>query len=87
MKKKNFKLLDYKIICVAGKSLDFKKITGLTKTEIQNLNTIGYSGKLNGKKTSFEKYLNTLNKGLFRVIQTKFDNGNFREEYIVVRVI
>jgi hypothetical protein len=59
----------------------------LTEEEIKELDTIGYSGKNSkGEKSSFEKYLNSLNKGEFDVKQTKFDNGTFIEKFNVVRV-
>lgn len=51
------------------------------KEGIKELSKIGYTGKdLKGKKTTFEQYLNSLNKGEFKVER----NGerNFREQYI-----
>lgn len=59
----------------------------LTEDEVNELNTIGYTGKNSkGEKSSFEDYLNSLNKGEFDVTQTKFDDGSFTEKFNVVRV-
>ena len=58
----------------------------LTKQEIENFNTIGYTGKLHGKKTTYEKYLNSLGKGLFSVKLTRMDTGDFCESWSIVRV-
>lgn len=59
----------------------------LTQNELKEFNTIGYTGKNSqGKKTNYEEYLNTLNKGAFSVVQTKYDNGNFCEEFLVTKV-
>jgi len=53
----------------------------------QEFNTIGYTGKTSqGEKISFEKYLNSLNKGVFKIECTKRDNGDFTEKYLVIRV-
>jgi hypothetical protein len=61
------------------------KLTFLTETELINLSTIGYSGKLNGAPETFQSYLNSLGKGTFQVTQTKHDNGDFRERFTIVR--
>lgn len=59
----------------------------LTESEIENFNSIGYSGKdLSGKKNTYEKYLNSLNKGTFVVLQTKHDGGDFSATYLITRI-
>ena len=59
----------------------------LTEAEMEELNTIGYSGKnSNGKRTTREEYLNSLDKGTFKVTQTQFDRGDFRECFHITRV-
>lgn len=32
------------------------------------------------------EYLNNLNKGRFKVVQTKWDDGNFEEKFMIIRV-
>lgn len=54
----------------------------LTKEELTEFNKIGYSGKdSKGRKTNFEQYLNSLDKGIFSVQKTKTDSGDFCEAY------
>jgi hypothetical protein len=57
----------------------------LTEQEKKDLDQIGYSGKLNGVETSRTEYLNSLDKGEFSITQTKRDNGNFIEKFVVSR--
>lgn len=60
----------------------------LTHEEFFELNLIGHTGKTStGKKISREKYLNSLGKGTFQVIQTysNANMGDFREEFTIVR--
>jgi hypothetical protein len=57
----------------------------LSDQEKENLDEIGYSGKLNGVKTSRSEYLNSLGKGEFSISRTKSDNGDFSEAFIVSR--
>lgn len=65
-----------------GQQLDY-----LTEDEKKELDVIGYTGKNSqGVKTTRANYLNSLDKGQFEVEQTKFDNGDFCERFIVVRV-
>lgn len=57
----------------------------LTHEEFFELNLIGHTGKTStGKKISREKYLNSLGKGTFQVIQTHSDTGDFREEFTII---
>lgn len=65
----------------------FGKLPFLSETELEEFNSIGYSGKTTkGIKISRESYLNSLNKGEFQVTQTKFDNGSFQESFFIVWV-
>lgn len=65
----------------------FGKLPFLSETELEEFNSIGYSGKTTkGIKITRQNYLNSLNKGEFQVIQTTFDNGSFEEEFIIVWV-
>jgi len=60
----------------------------LTENEQENFDSIGYSGKtLDGKKMSRSEYLNSLNKGNYSIIQTKFDHGDFSESFTIVKVV
>lgn len=60
----------------------------LSSTEMTELNKIGSSGKNNkGERTSRMDYLNSIGKGVFSVLQTKFDNGDFTERFTIIRVL
>ena len=66
-----------------GQQLDY-----LTEEEKTELDTIGYTGKNSkGERTTKTVYLNSLDKGEFQVETLKRDNGDFCEEFMVVRVI
>jgi hypothetical protein len=65
----------------------FGKLPFLSEIELEDFNSIGYSGKtIKGKKISRENYLNSLNKGKFQITQTKFDDGSFEERFTIVWV-
>lgn len=57
----------------------------LSDKEKEEFDEIGYTGKLNDVKISRTEYLNSLNKGTFDIVQTKFDNGDFQESFIISR--
>ena len=57
----------------------------LSEQEKENFDEIGYTGKLNGAKTSRTEYLNSLGKGEFSILQTKWDNGDFTEKFVLSR--
>lgn len=57
----------------------------LSEDERKKLDEIGYTGKLNGVRTSRTEYLNTLNKGTWSIEQTKRDSGDFSEAFIFIR--
>lgn len=65
----------------------YDNLNFLTDEERKEFNLIGYSNKNSkGEETDFSEYLNSLNKGEFKVAKTKFDNGDFTEKYTIVRV-
>lgn len=76
----------YNISTCMGKVNGENPLTFLSKEEQDNLNEIGYSGKLNGERISRTTYLNSLGKGEFSIEQTKYDNGDFSERFIIIRV-
>jgi len=79
----------YNIKTALGKvTLGGDQLNFLTEKEKEEFDSIGYSGcKLNGERISRLNYLNSLNKGEFEFEQTKLDNGNFIEKFLIVRVI
>lgn len=85
------RLTTYLIKTYMGKVLDndysMKVLQSfLSEEEIINLHSIGYSGRdVHGNKTTREDYLNTLGKGMFKVTQTTYDNGNFMEDFVITR--
>ena len=83
---KSYKKIDtYHITTGMGKYLG--ELPFLTKAELEEFNSIGYSGKTHeGLSISREDYLNCLGKGEFQVTQTKFDDGSFKEAFTIVWV-
>jgi len=64
-----------------------EKLTFLSTEENNELDSIGYSGKTTkGRRISREDYLNSLDKGDFKVIRTSPDNGDFTEEFLIIHV-
>ncbi len=62
----------------------------LSNEEQKEFDLIGYTRKNSqGFKMGRVEYLNSLrpDKEQFQIIQTKFDNGDFIEEFILTRVI
>jgi hypothetical protein len=84
-------ILDYSFETSSGTIIGYNPLTKfLTNEQIAELDSIGYRGKTTSdQETTRTQYLNSLfpNKELFHIIQTKFDNGDFREKFILVRVI
>lgn len=81
------KIETYLIRTVMGK-LYMSSLPFLSTTEHDEFDQIGYSGETHQKlKMSSEQYLNSLGKGTFQVTQTKYDNGDFTENFTIVRVI
>jgi len=78
---------EYHVKTCMGQCHKDSNLPFLTDAELKEFNTIGYTGKdSNGNKTDFSSFLNSINKGTFRVTQTKFDDGSFCEEYLIIRV-
>lgn len=65
------------------------KLYFLTETQQKEFDSIGYSGKtLNGTKMGRVEYLNSIEKNVeYSLHQIKHDNGDFNEEFILVRVV
>lgn len=82
------KIETHNITTCMGKVHSYFDLPFLNEKEFDEFNNIGYSGKnLNGDKISRSEYLNSLNKGTFKVQQTKSDNGDFTEKFTIIRVI
>lgn len=81
------KINTYRITTCMGKVFDNNELPFLTTEEFQQFNQIGYSGKdLAGNKMTRTDYLNSLNKGTFSVELTKWDNGDFSEDFTIIKV-
>jgi len=77
----------YPITTGMGRVMGKDSLPFLTKKELDELNSIGYSGADSaGKRMSKEAFLNSLGKGQFDVRQTKFDDGSFMENFTITRV-
>ena len=62
----------------------------ISEEELSNFNSIGYTGKdNNGRKIGRIEYLNSLrpNEMQFSLYQTKYDNGDFCEAFVMAVVI
>ena len=83
-------ITNYQITTTIGRvnlQVIYPFLFNLSNIERKEFDNIGYTGKkLNGEESSREDYLNSLNKGLFQVTQTKYDNGNFQEAFTIVKV-
>lgn len=78
-------VLSYTLSTVMGRSNT--PLPFLNAEQMTELNSIGYSGKrTNGDRMSKESYLNSLRLGQFKVSQVRFDNGDFSEEFLIIRV-
>jgi hypothetical protein len=77
----------YNIETCMGK-LYYSDLPFLSKEEKEEFNKIGSTGKnSNGEKSGYLSFLNGLGKGEFAIQMTKWDDGDFSEKYIIVRVI
>lgn len=78
----------YNIETSMGRLTKRSSLPFLSKEELEELNTIGYTGRNSkGQNVSRQEFLNSLGKGEFSVRQTEYDNGDFSEEFSIVRVI
>lgn len=87
MKMKNIKIENYSIDTGVGRVLTNGRphpLSFLSKKERENLDTIGYTGCY-GKFRTRVDYLNSLNKGTFDIVQTKYDSGDFSESFLIIR--
>lgn len=84
----NFNDIDINVSCITtdmGRSNFWINVPGVTEEIAKMLNRIGYGAITS--KGSFEDYLNSLQTGYaYKVIQTKYDKGDFIEEFIVIAV-
>lgn len=61
-------------------------IPWLTADELQELNIIGYTGlNSNKERTTREKYLNSLNKGQFKIEILHSDTSEWSEQLLIIR--
>lgn len=74
------------INCCMGKSKDWDQLEFLTENDINELNSIGYSGKTtDGKRKSRLDYLTEkYPQYKFACNQTKIDDGDFCETFMFV---
>lgn len=78
----------YRISTCMGKLTNFfgEQLHFLTKEQRNEFDTIGFTGKNSkGKKVSRLQYLNSLKIGKFNADQTRYDNGDFCEEFVISR--
>jgi hypothetical protein len=84
-------ILNYNIQTCMGEVTSRKdQLNFLSNEEQKEFDLIGYTGKNSqGLKIGRVEYLNSLrpDKEQFKIIQTKFDSGDFIEEFILTRVI
>jgi len=80
------KVSTYIVNTGCGQVHDPSELPFLNEKEFKEFNLIGYTGKDSaGNKTNWEKYLDSLGKGTFNVTQTRWDNGDFSEEFVISR--
>ena len=82
------KVTSYHIQTCMGKLTPFgDKLPFLKESELEEFNLIGSSGKSSsGEKTNWMEYLSSIRpKDGFSIVQTKFDNGDFTEKYIITK--
>lgn len=72
----------YHLFTVMGKAT--KPLPFLTNHQMKDMDEIGCSEKLNGKKMSREEYLNSLGTGKYLVEQTQYDLGDFEEAFTII---
>lgn len=76
----------YTLDTALGKS--HTKLEFLTDGQMEELNTIGYTGHNSfGRETSREIYLNSLGIGVFKIVKTKSDTGDFCESFMIIRYV
>jgi len=80
-------MLNYYVIETAlGQTRGDLPLPFLTEDERAEFDSIGYSGKTrDGRKCSRLEFLNSLGRGEFSIQQTRFDNGDFTEEFTIIQ--
>lgn len=85
MKAQDVDINAFKVTTHMGKSNEWTMIPGIDEYVAEMLNNIGY-GTVKSQG-SVEDYLNYLETGYaYKVVQTKYDNGDYTEEFVVVAV-
>lgn len=79
--KPKIELQTHRIITAFGK-LYSGKLLFLNKQQLKEFDNIGSGSTRN---MSREYFLNSLDKGTFKVIQTVYDNGNHMEAFNIIR--
>lgn len=72
-----------------GRSRDWEDL-GINRTEADDLNQIGQTGKVRGVRMNYQTYLNDFTAAphvRYSVVQTVVDNGSFQEEFTVTKVV
>lgn len=82
----NLKIDVFPVTTVMGKS-NWSGL-GLSSDRIEDLNEIGYYGKLKGVEITYEEYLNSLlRKYTFKVHCLSRCGFTFEEKYLIIRVM
>jgi hypothetical protein len=68
-----------------GRTDDWKKIDFITDEDVEELNSIGYSGSdTKGNKTTWVNYLEEKYQDKsFLMVKTRRDNGDFSEDFVI----
>lgn len=72
----------------SGQSSDWAK-AGLTDQQINDLNEIGYTGRLKGIKTSQESYLESISTDIlvYRLIPISSNNMEFSDKDLLIKIV
>ncbi len=74
-------------VCRGGMGAGFNPLPFLSESEAEEFDHIGYTGKnAKNEEMGCVEFLNSLDKGAFSMCQIKWDNGDFTEKFIVIRV-
>jgi len=83
------KIINTIINCGMGTSGDWLSVPGISDTHAEALNQIGYTGKLNGVKTSLGEYLESISTEHrnYSITRTGGNSMEFTDRYQVTTVI
>jgi len=83
----NTNVTTHQINSSSGHSRDWID-AGLTYEQQNNLNTIGYTGSLNGVKTSQEAYLESISTEtvVYRLVHLTSNNMDFSDKALLIKV-